>query len=165
MFLDFGSSSVSSLTGTSYGIHQYAFISDFSGKTLSWYKCPEGEASWDYMRWSNVPRFAVACGSNDAGEPHAIYLMDLANRISTKLVEGVSLAYPSLWVGQAVTGGAEGLSLDSLGQYNDPPLSSVEAGLSIKLHGFWQVHNDLEIAVVGDSRPAYGVDPTRITGF
>ena len=164
MFLDFGSSSVSSLTGTSYGIHQYAFIADFSGKTFSWFKCPQGEASWDYMRWSNVPRFAIACGSNDAGEPHAIYLMDLDNRIYTKLVEGVSLAYPSLWVGQAVTGGAEGLSLDSLGQYNDPPLSSVEAGLAIKLHGFWQVHNDLEIAVVGDSRPAYGVDPTRITG-
>lgn len=163
MFLDFGSASPSSLTGTSYGIHEYIFISEFSGKTLSWFKCPDNEAAWDYVRWSNSPQFAVACGSNSAGEPHAIYLMDLEKLTSTKLVEGVLLAYPSLWIFQ--TPSARGLSLDSVGQYNDPPLKSVQADLTVKLQGFWQVHNDLQIAIIGDSRPEHGVDPSRITEY
>jgi hypothetical protein len=63
LFLDFGCPPpmVSSLTGTSYGIHEYLFIEEYSGSVLSWYHCPAEEASWDYPEWSTSGKFAVAC--------------------------------------------------------------------------------------------------------
>ena len=76
MFLDFGSSS-SSLIGTSYGIHQYIFIADFSGNVISWLKYPDGENAWDYPRWSSNGRFAVAAARDAADESRSIYVIDL----------------------------------------------------------------------------------------
>jgi uncharacterized protein (TIGR02171 family) len=100
LFIDFGCvpPMVSALTGNSYGIHEYLFIQEYSGTVLSWYRRPDGEASWDYPEWSNVGRFAVACVRNDRDEAHAIYLINLRDSCYGKVVEGKELAHPFLWV-------------------------------------------------------------------
>jgi Uncharacterized conserved protein len=163
LFLDFGATQ-STLVGSGYGIHEYIFMAEYYGKVLSWYKCPSEEQSWDYPEWSSSPKFAVACGTNAAGDPHVVYLLDLETSVSTKLAQGVLLANPFLWIA-GIPPSLQNVSLDSLGHYNEPPLNDMQALISSQLSAFWQKHNDLEIIVVGDSHASDGVNPARFSGY
>ncbi|HEX7511655.1 MAG TPA: TIGR02171 family protein, partial [Chitinivibrionales bacterium] len=163
MFLDFGSSiGPSSLTKSVYGIHEYLFISEFAGNTLKWYKCPAGESSWDNPEWSNVARFAVALGVNAGGDPHAVYLIDLANGVSTKLVQALALAHPFLWINGGGFQGSDQISPDSCGAYYDPPLNAYEGEFSFKMHQFWKMHDYLQAVFVGNSQVFNGIDCTKL---
>jgi hypothetical protein len=52
--------------------------------------------------------------------------------------------------------------LDSMGRYNDPPISDYQAQFSAKMHVFWKFHNDARIVFVGSSQMQNGVDCGQI---
>jgi uncharacterized protein (TIGR02171 family) len=166
LFIDFGCPPPmkSTLTGTSYGVHEYLFIEEYSGAVLSWYRCPEGEASWDYPEWSSVSRFAVASARNEQDNAHAIYLVDLLYSNYCKVIEGVELAQPFLWVNIPNFIAQDSLALDSLGYYNDPPLNVATGQFAQRMQDFWRKHDDIRIAFVGSSHTANAIDPNFFTG-
>jgi uncharacterized protein (TIGR02171 family) len=164
MFLDFGSSKSSSLTGSAYGIHQYIFIAGFSGQVLSWYKWPDGENQWDYPEWSTDPGFAVATVRNTADQSHAIYAIDIRQSKYQTIVEGNELQYPFLWI-ESFINVSTVLSSDSLAQYFVPPVSSYQRPIAAKMLSLWQQSDSLELAIIGSSQACDGVDVTKIPGL
>jgi uncharacterized protein (TIGR02171 family) len=165
LFLDFGYSGKSSIVGTSYGVHEYLFTVNAKDSVAGWYRCPTGEDSWDYPRWSNYPLFAASCVRNTAGASHAIYFINLGTAQATKLVEGTELSQPSLWVNAVELTDNYSFNLDSLGRYDIIEHSGNQLELAYKLHYFWANHNKLEIICAGDSRGADGFSPSRFIGF
>ena len=120
MFLDFGSSAPSTVTKCSYGIHQYIFISSIVDSITNFMRCPNGEDSWEYPKWSNQVQFAVACGANSSGQSHSVYVVDLKNRASFQILTGTEIEQPFMWMATALQNPFT-FALDSLAQYNDPP--------------------------------------------
>jgi uncharacterized protein (TIGR02171 family) len=165
LFLDFGClpPAISTLTGTSYGIHEYLFVNEYSGNVLSWFKCPEGERSWAYPEWSNVGTFAVACALNTADASHSIYLVNLHSSAYFEIIQGTELVHPFLWLDPKNVKNSDSLNLDSLGNYNDPPLLYNLSHFSKRMHEFWQKRKDMEIVFVGSSHTANGIDPNYFT--
>ena len=163
MFLDFGSTA-SSLIGAPYGVHQYIFIADFSGKVLSWFKYPDGENSWDFPKWSTNERFAVATARNAADESKSVYCIDLLRNTYTKIAAGVSLGHPYLWMGP-IPASSGGLDVDSLGRYDDPLVYTYQDQTAAKMELFWKNYSDLEIVFIGSSQVANGIDCSQITGY
>jgi len=167
LFLDFGCPPpmVSSLTGTSYGIHEYLFIEEYSGSVLSWYHCPAEEASWDYPEWSTSGKFAVACARNNQDASHAIYLVDLRNSSYCKIIEGSELAHPFLWVNNQDVINNDSLNLDSLGNYNDPPLEAKLGEFTRRMHDFWRKHSEMQVVFIGSSHTENSIDPHFFSGL
>jgi uncharacterized protein (TIGR02171 family) len=166
LFIDFGCQApmVSTLTGSSYGIHEYLFIGEYSGAILSWYRHPDNEASWDYPEWSNADAFAVSCARNNRDEAHAIYFVNLHDSSYCKVAEGTELAHPFLWVNKLDITNDDSLDLDSLGNYNDPPLGLAEGHFARRMHDFWPKHKDMRIVFVGSSHTANAIDPNFFSG-
>jgi uncharacterized protein (TIGR02171 family) len=166
LFVDFGcfAPMVSTLTKTGYGIHEYLFIEEYSGAVLSWYRRPDEEASWNYPEWSNAGAFAVACARNDRDESHAIYFINLDDSSYCKVVEGTELSHPFLWVNKQDIINTDSLDLDSLGNYNDPPLDFSVGQFARRMHDFWRKHEDMRIVFVGSSHTANAIDPNFFSG-
>jgi uncharacterized protein (TIGR02171 family) len=165
MFLDFGYPRTSTVTGCSYGIHEYLFISDMSGNITKVIHCPEGEQSWDGVEWSNQPQFGVSCGRNSADQAHAVYAIDLAAARSKSLVTGTELQQPYLWIG-FLAPNPSNFSLDSIGRYNDPPSGGgAQADLATNILWFWKLCDTIEVAMIGSSQANGGFVPSKITGL
>jgi len=162
LFLDFGSSLPSTVTGCAYSIHEYLFKGDFSDKILRWYHCPKGEMSWDFPEWSNVGRFAVAAARGGDDVSHALYAVDLRDSAYTKLVEGTSLWSPYLWIAPDQVDYSAIISADSLGQYDQPPLLWNQPFFKSRMLSFWQKRDSMEIVFVGTSHAAHGIDPSAM---
>jgi hypothetical protein len=155
MFLDFGYSGRSTVTGGSYGVHEYLFVGDMAGRILEYMRCPSGEQSWDGVEWSNQVRFGVGCGRNGAGQAHAVYAIDLEKTNSKPLVTGTEIQQPYLLADHSISN-----ELDSLGRYNDPSIGGdPQTVLATKLLMFWRFVDSLEIAVIGSSQALFGFDP------
>ena len=163
LFLDFGSTTVSTLTQSTYGIHEYLFVADFSGRTIAWFKCPTGESSWNYPKWSNAPVFAVASGCNSGQDAHAIYLVNLQNGNYQQVAQGTELEHPCLWLGEIIRF-PQNLSADSLGAYDVPDQSLSQEQFAGKMHLFWKMHRTLNVAFIGGSQVENGIDCKQITG-
>ncbi len=163
LFLDFGSPTPSTITGCSYGIHQYLFISSVADSITNFINCPTGENSWDHPKWTNVVQFAVACGVLSTGLHNVVYLVDLAGRDAMQLITGVDIEQPYLWINQV----ADNFALDSLGQYDNPSAQFVnEAGT--KLLWFWQQYDSVQVICLGSSEMLHGIDPVTVaaaTGY
>ncbi len=157
MFLDFGSPTPSTVTGVSYGIHQYLFIASFSD-SINWcMPCPESENEWDYPKWSNVNRFAVSSARNSAGNAHNVYLVDLSLGATLEMVSGVELEQPCLWVNNPPD--LTPNEIDSLGAYNDPPVFVTQVRFAGRMHFFWQLCDSMQFVFVGSSHAALAIDP------
>jgi uncharacterized protein (TIGR02171 family) len=167
LFLDFGSQhNVSSLVQTVYGIHEYLFIAEFSGNTIAWYKCPNTESSWDNPEWSNNPRFAIASCRNTQSDAHAIYCVNLDNKTSEHIVEGVELSQPALWIDPKFNQVQPcGFSVDSFGVYGNPFLSGNQVPFSYKMHLFWKMHKSLDAVFMGSSQVLSGIDCAKLSGL
>ncbi len=163
LFLDFGCPSVSTLTGEPYGVHAYLFTARYSGGVTSWYKCPAGDIAWDYPEWSNVAPLAIASGMNGASEAHAVYLIDLENNTTLKILEGVDLEEPFLWVNPSLYLSGNKISLDSLGGYNNPSISYTQPFFAARMLPFWQEFRNMKVVFTGSSQTAFGVDPGSFT--
>ena len=96
LFLDFGCPGAITLTGSSYGIHQYLFISNLADSVVGYIKCPEQEQTWEYAEWSNHPDYAVACLRNNAGKSHAIALVNITDGTRLVVASGTELQHPAL---------------------------------------------------------------------
>jgi uncharacterized protein (TIGR02171 family) len=158
LFLDFGYPGVSSITGCSYRIHEYLFMSEFSGQTLAWFYRPADASTWEDVEWSNVYRFAVASSQESSGAMQNVYIIDLLGGIFLKVVHGIEIRQPGLWVTNVLTD-TLGLSIDSLGAYNDPPLDLTQALFASRMHFFWPVCDSIQYAFVGSSHTAQSIDP------
>jgi uncharacterized protein (TIGR02171 family) len=163
LFLDFGCNTVSTLTQCSYGIHQYLFIGDFTGRIIAWYNCPAGESSWNFPEWSNAPSFAAASGCNSGQDANALYFVNIQNGNYLQVAQGTELENSSLWVGNIVQF-PQNISADSLGAYDTPDQSLSEEHFDLKMHLFWKVHKTLQVAFIGSSQVEDGVDCSQITG-
>jgi hypothetical protein len=159
MFLDFGYPKVSTVTGRSYGVHEYLFVSDMTGVITEYMPCPDGEQSWDGAEWTNQPRFAVGCGRNGANQAHAVYAIDVDRKTPKCIVTGTELQQPYL-----LSGAPFFFALDSLGRYADPLYYDAQYYLGNKILLFWRYCDSLEIAVTGSSIAYYGINPAFIRG-
>ena len=164
LFLDFGSPGTSTITGNSYGIHEYLFMSAVTGKVLSAIHCPDGEQSWDCTEWSNQSRFATACGRNAQNQAQTIYAVDLTGNRSMTFVSGTEIQQPSLWIGFLVPNPSN-FALDSIGRYNEPLLISNQPLFATKLLMFWKYFDSLEVICTGSSAAIAGFDPSKIKGL
>ena len=157
LFLDFGYPRTSTITGCSYGIHQYLFISSFSDSVSAFLLCPTGERSWDYPEWSNRDRFAVACARNGAEQSHMIYFVDLIDKKFLPVMTGMELEQPGLWIGP-VADSVSAFDFDSIGVYDDPHVDWGQSSFADVLHFFWQQCSGLDIVFVGQSQIQMGID-------
>jgi uncharacterized protein (TIGR02171 family) len=161
MFLDFGCyPEASTVIGSSYGVHEYLFVGDMDGRVTNYMRCPVGEQSWDGVEWTNQSRFGVGCGRNGANQSHAVYAIDLEEKISKQLVTGTELQHPYM-----LTGNPLFLVSDSLGRYNEPPTDANQACLATKLLMFWRFYDSLDVAIVGSSQANWGINPQMIMGL
>jgi len=161
LFLDFGYPRTSTVTGTSYGIHQYLFVSNMSGVITNFMNCPSGEQSWDYTEWTNQPKFGVGCGKNNIGQSHAVYAIDLDHRNFKQLLTGTELQQPYLWIGFLVPNPSD-FALDSIGRYNEPP---GDAHPATKLLMIWRLTDSIEVAIIGSSLTWTDINPAMINGL
>jgi uncharacterized protein (TIGR02171 family) len=164
MFLDFGDSRPSALTGSAYGVHQYIFVSGFSGQVSSWFKCPDGEDQWDFPEWSTDPGFAAATVRNASDQSHAIYAIDIRQNKYQTVVEGDELEHPYIWI-KSFANGSTTLSADSLAEYFIPPGSACQRPLAAKMLSLWELSDSIELAIIGSSQACNGIDVTKITGL
>jgi uncharacterized protein (TIGR02171 family) len=164
LLLDFGYPRASSIVGSSYGIHEYVFMTDFDQVVHAWYKKPPGTQAWADVEWSNKYPFAIA-GATDATESVPdIYIINLTENVPYRVLHGTDLRQPALWVAD-MGENPDALSLDSLGHYNDPSLTEYQTAFSYKMHLFWQKRTSIEIAFLGSSQVFNGIDCNLITGY
>ena len=164
LFLDFGYPLTSSITGCSYGIHQFLFVATLQDSITKYIRVPSGEQSWDNPKWSNRSEYGVSCVRGASDQAHGIYLIDLENNRNEWIIEGTELQQPYLWVG-AIMQNQSGFPIDSIGRYGDPLKSSYQAQLGGKLLLFWQQCDMLEVAIIGSSQAIHGLDPLGISGL
>jgi uncharacterized protein (TIGR02171 family) len=166
LFLDFGYDGKSAVTGFAYDVHAVAFLADPEGRVLRWFQVPAAEAGWEDLEWSNRTGFAVSAAKDSRDGQRHLYLLDLRNSVSTLLATGTLLATPSLWLGNPPDfPPSTGLSLDSLGHYDDPPVGNYQNLFSSKQAWFWKRHKDIQLLFTGSSHPQWGIDPARITRY
>ena len=165
LFLDFGyTTGISSITGGSYGVHACMFTVNVNDSITAWYRCPAGEDSWDYPKWSNISRLAIACGRNAAGLSHAVYVVNLKTSLYTRIVEGTELAQPCLWVDpDAAAKNPDNLDADSLGMYNTPSYNFTQEQFMIRLQSFWKKCSIMSIIFTGSSHTMYSINPAVFT--
>jgi uncharacterized protein (TIGR02171 family) len=163
LFLDFGYEGKSALTGSYYDIHQIAFLANADGKVRRWFKAPPEEKGWEDLEWSNQEDFAVSAATDDRNGHRHLYLLNLKDSLSFRLASGTQLSTPGLWLGgEPAVIPTAGLSLDSLGQYDDPQTTATRTVFANKMHLFWQSHNAVQGAFLGSSQMTDGLDPAEI---
>jgi formylglycine-generating enzyme required for sulfatase activity len=59
----------------------------------------------------------------------------------------------------------DGISLDSLGMYYDSSLGTIQKGFATKMHLFWKLHNEIEVAFLGIVSVYSGVDCGAISHY
>jgi uncharacterized protein (TIGR02171 family) len=153
LFIDFGYSGKSTLIDSSYGIHEYLFISGPDGIPHTWIAPPEGDVGWDFPEWSNHPDFITAVSSDAQGDPRKVWIINVKTKEKILVVEGDVLWMPKLWMAQNLDENQQ-LNLDSLGWYSWPGgvLSTPE--LSQRMISFWAQRSIIEGVVLGTSRYA-----------
>jgi formylglycine-generating enzyme required for sulfatase activity len=163
MFLDFGSSSTSSIVGKSYGLHSIIFTSN-TNDSIGWYEKPDGYDRWEDAEWSNHPQFAVAVAQTDAdADKGTIIGIDLVKHTYYTIAEGNGLRDPYLWIDPAQVSQVAD-PYHNFARYDVPAqLSGGQLPLCKKLKLFWNRFSGLDCAVVGGSPTYYGVDPSYIT--
>lgn len=155
MFLDFGHTSVSSLVGRAYGIHEIAFLSDSSGRVIQQIPAPAAERQWEHLEWSNAPRWAVSGAIDPSGAYRNLYLVDLDSARAERLASGSELWHPALWIGKHFGSGGLEADPDSTANY--------EVGeLAIRGPQFWARTDRIDALFLGSSHMANGVVPSRL---
>ncbi|MBD3390492.1 MAG: TIGR02171 family protein [Chitinivibrionales bacterium] len=156
--MDFGSKDSSTLTGGPYGVHQYLFTCAFDGTVRKWLGAP-GDA-WRHPEWSNVYRYAVACVADPAARDATIFVVDIIDSLYTPVLSGEDLGFPALWIASGDGPSPDSaFAPDSIGRYNDPPITEYQWELSQKMKLFWNNHDQCEYVFIGSSRMQDGIVP------
>lgn len=166
LFLDFGSGRDSStLTNTAYHSHEYLFLGDYSGTVTSWYHVPAPFYSWDFTEWSTHPDYAVGAAAASDGAHRSLFCINLADGSTIPLCEGSDLSHPHLWIAPGSDTITTALRSDSLGWYDYPHINMQQAQCLYKMQLFWKYAERLDIAFVGSSVAADGIDCHTFTDF
>ncbi len=164
MFLDFGYSGESTVTGRRYGVHEFLFICNFNNVSRKWFAAPDGFV-WSDPEWSNHPEFAAAGLEAPNGSHVSIGVLNLKQDIFSELLRGSDLLFPALWVGDPDSVELMDLAIDSAGWYNKPPLNYAQSVISWKLSLFWKCHREADIFFTGSSRCLHGIVPSEFTRY
>ena len=165
LFLDFGSNSVSTLTGSRYGVHEYLFISSANNRVQRWYQAPAGYQGWSHPEWSNNSSYAISNASVSSGKNPRLFIIDLDDSTYVPVVAGDNLVDPSLWIETKsnVHLPVDSYDLDSLGWYNEPPAEKFQDGIAAKFPYFWRALDSVEVMFLGNSRIQAGINPEWIS--
>lgn len=157
-FLDFGSQTTSNITGNVYGIHEYIFISDIEGQHVSFIHAPEGAKGFAHPEWSNNKNY-IATNLIDSSENYSVTgILNVSTKAFFPLLDsGLSMIHPDIWVGSPLQ-----ILSDSLANYANPAMGSAILEFSTKLPFFFEWKDEIEVAIVGTSRPDQGVNSERI---
>ena len=161
LFLDFGGETGKSFTGKGYDAHEMLLIADSTGKLSEMVPSPAGYA-FDHTEWVRGREGLAVATLTDAGGAHAkIALVDVSDSSVLELAEGRELWHPDLWVSNASSQNVE-LDPDSAGVYLLDPTYAL---LSYKMKLFWKFKDSMEIALLGSSRMALGVNPKQLNSW
>ena len=99
LFLDFGSKTGQAFVGKKYGVHEYIFVADSTGKLIHSIAAPN-EFTFDHTEWATgrVNDNIVATLMNIDGAHTKIVLVNLVDGSISNLVSGEELWHPSLWI-------------------------------------------------------------------
>ncbi len=154
LFLDFGGETGKSFAGKSYDAHEMLLIADSSGKLSKMVPSSAGYA-FDHTEWVRGREELAIATLTDAGGAHSkIALVDISDSSVLELAQGTELWHPDLWVANSSSQDVE-LDPDSAGVYLDNPTYAL---LSYKMKLFWKFKDSMEVAILGSSRAALGVD-------
>ena len=161
LFLDFGGETGKSFAGKGYDAHEMLLIADSTGKLSEMVPSPAGYA-FDHTEWVRGREGLAVATLTDAGGAHSkIALVDLSDSSVLELAEGRELWHPDLWVSNASSQNIE-LDPDSAGVYLLDPTYAL---LSYKMKLFWKFKDSMEIALLGSSRMALGVNPKQLNSW
>lgn len=164
LFLDFGYPRKSSITGGSYGIHEYLFFANMqTGRVEKYFKVPNGYTAWGYSLWSNHPNYLVAAVTDGTDAHKAIYAIRYSDGAMLKIAEGADLIMPSLWVDSASVESGQGLRED-YGRYDQPEGLSTMVW-NAKMVPFWTTHGTRDAFIFGTSREWAGLDPLGLPEY
>lgn len=165
LFLDFGSTSTSTLVGRPYGIHEYLFLMDpATGKVEDTILVPEPWKAWNQSEWSTNTKFAIATVTDASEQNKAVYAIRFPDHAVLKIAEGEDILTPHLWV---YDGKSPSLAFpDSLFAY-DTPKDDANYFYSFLLLQLWDFRNDLQTLAIGSSRVFHGINDSILkeTGF
>lgn len=163
LFLDFASRTGTEFVGSSYGVHEVALVADSVGKLLRYVRAPEGYA-FDHTEWIQGTNHMFVSALTDANGRHArVVMVDSYNGKTVALLEGEELWHPALWTLPMDISGESSLNPDSAGLYFiDGKENHVLAG---KMKMFWHNHDSIEVAIFGNSRMLFGVNPMQIEKY
>ncbi|NLB63465.1 MAG: SUMF1/EgtB/PvdO family nonheme iron enzyme [Fibrobacter sp.] len=159
-FLDFGSSE-DKIVGRAYGIHEYLFVADSTGKIVFNFAAAKPYLGFTNPEWTNVHPFLVSNLFDKTDYSPLISLYNMVDSTSLKLVQTEHSRDPYMWIGgypwSKIT-----LS-DSAANYNYPPLSGEQEIFGAKIRQLWLMdRTEVKLAAVGDSRIMYGFDPLAL---
>lgn len=161
LFLDFGGETGKSFAGKGYDAHEMLLIADSTGKLSEMVPSPAGYA-FDHTEWVRGREGLAVATLTDAGGAHAkIALVNLSDSSVLELAQGRELWHPDLWVANASSQNVE-LDPDSAGVYLLDPTYAL---LSYKMKLFWKFKDSMEIALLGSSRMALGVNPKQLNSW
>jgi len=165
LFLDFGFTGQSKITGGAYGIHGALFLADIStGNINKAFIPPQGYTTWDYPRWSNYPHFAISSVTDASDNHRAVYAIKIPEGDTLKLFEGDDVLMPSLWVNPLFAASPIGVVEDSVGRY-DLPATGNSRAFHEKMHDYWSNIDSANLYIFGTSREMAAVIPERMQGF
>ncbi len=164
-FLDFGGKTGAEFVGKSYRTHERLLIADSSGKLIKAIAAPEG-FSFDHAEWalnyvSSKPNsgYIVATLTNANGAHTKIVLVNVDNGAILDLVEGDELWHPSIWREKLNIPEMSKLDPDSAGVYLRPSDKWGSIIMRYKMNLLWKYRDSANVAIVGSSRPMFGVNP------
>ncbi len=168
-FLDFGGKTGAEFVGKSYGTHERLLIADSTGKLIKAIASPEG-FSFDHVEWalnyvSPEPNggFIVATLTNASGAHSKIVLVNVGDGTILNLAEGDELWHPSIWRQKIYIPEKSKLDPDSAGVYLHSADKWEDVLMRYKMTLLWKYRDSANVAILGSSRPMFGISPTRLS--
>ena len=166
LLLDFGDPKYNTLVGKSYGMHQIIFIMTTRFNTPQyipqWFEKPSEYDQWDFPRWSNYSRFAIAIAAHPISGDDAVYVIDRTNSTYLKVATGQNLLYPALWIDPTQVGETDD-PYRFFGSYDVPVQTITNIYYAKNLRLFWHFRERPSVVAVGSSPVHFGFNPAGMS--
>jgi uncharacterized protein (TIGR02171 family) len=158
-FLDFSGKLGREFVGQRYGVHEWLFIADSTGKLIQKVKAPSG-FTFDHTEWAG--KGIVATLTNANGAHNRIVYVDVEDGSITDLAKGEELWHPCLWIKHRIIPDKSVLDLDSAGIYYWESAKFCVYELRKKMEQFWTQRGSFTAVAFGSSRTLFGLDPREM---
>lgn len=158
LFLDFASKTGKAFVGSTYGVHERAFVADSDGEMVLSVAAPEGYA-FDHTEWVlGSDSVFVATLTNANGAHKKVVLVNAYTGEILDLAEGDELWHPVMWRDIAGRDSLDPLlDLDSAGVYYTAGAPFFVLELRVQMENFWKMRDSVTAVALGSSRTMYGV--------